>query len=155
MELGTDHEDVNVEIDADADGHDEDDGRRGAEFDAEQSQDTEQFDDDRRQDEDAQRCRPDAHQRHAEDQENGHQDAGQRQEQEKAQFQILFPEGERNSGRKVGQSAVFELFADAPHLYSTKKCKNRVSQGQHVAWFSTLTSTTVVYQHQLSLLVLF
>ena len=109
-------EDVQRKVDADADGHDEDDGRRGAEFDAEQTEDAEELDDHGGQDEDDEGGGPDAHQRQTQDEEDGDQDAGQRQEEEEAQFQVLLPEGERDAGREVGQAAFFKLFADGAHL---------------------------------------
>ena len=109
-------EDVQRKIDSDSDGHDEDDGRSGTQFDAQKTQNAKQFDDHRGQHQNDDSSRPDAHQRQAQHQEDGHQDAGQGQEQEEAQLQVLLPEGERNSGRKVGQSAVFEFLANGAHL---------------------------------------
>ena len=107
---------MDVEIDADTDGHDENNGWSGAEFDTQKAQNTEELNNDGSQNEGAESGRPNAHEGHAEDEEDGHQDAGQRQEQEEAQFQVLLPESERNSGRKVGQAAVFEFLADTSHL---------------------------------------
>ena len=107
---------MDVEIDADADSHDEDHGRSSAQLNAEQSEDTKELDDDGSQNESAQSGRPNAHESHAKDEEDGHQDASQRQEQEEAQLQILLPEGEWDSGWKVGQAPIFKLLTDTPHL---------------------------------------
>jgi len=109
------HENVESELNTNTNGQDEDDRGNCAEFDAEDSQSSEQLTNNAGDDEDDERGSPGRHQQQADHDEDRDQGCGQGEKQVESETYVLLPECEGDAVGKVWKSSLLERVADVSH----------------------------------------
>lgn len=100
------------ELHPNADRHDENDRRNRTQLDAQDAHRTEQLHDDCSHDDNDHAPDPGVHQKEADDDKDRGEDGHEADGEPEAEIDVLLPEREGDSGRKIWQSFFFKLFAD-------------------------------------------